>query len=165
MIFFSASAFGFFSSELHGGDIPQDAVEISADEFSALFDGQAAGATIIAGADGRPELSWPPAPDLQALRADAAAAVKREAARRITAIAPPWRQDNDNAAIAQAALETAIGAAAVTVDFAPALARRSAIDAVRRTSDEIEAWIATMPAEELVAIDWSADEHWQEDEE
>lgn len=65
---FSASTRGFYCESLHL-EIPADAVEISAEEYRALLEGQSAGGRIVAGADGRPVLSAPPAPTLDELRA------------------------------------------------------------------------------------------------
>lgn len=59
-MFFSASTGGFYSREIHGDNIPPDAVEITTEEHAALLDGQSQGKVIAADADGRPVLQDPP---------------------------------------------------------------------------------------------------------
>ncbi|WP_448952117.1 hypothetical protein [Labrys neptuniae] len=56
MILFSASTNGFYLPGLHGGGIPDDAVEITVNEHRALLDGQTAGKGIAADDQGRPML-------------------------------------------------------------------------------------------------------------
>lgn len=156
-MFFSASQMGFYDPAL--GPIPDDAVEIEDVYHRELLVAQSSGCRIAVDKDG-----FPVALKLEIdRRAEATALVKQDAERRILAIAAPWRQANDAACIAQAALEMSAGAPAITVDFAPALDRRRAIDAIRRTSDSLCAWIAAMPEKEIATVDWSADQHWQED--
>lgn len=52
-LFYSSSADGFYCDLVHGGEIPEDAVEISSDEHSSAIEWQSAGG-VIAGvsADG-----------------------------------------------------------------------------------------------------------------
>ncbi|WP_062731895.1 hypothetical protein [Sphingobium abikonense] len=134
-IFFSPGARAFFTDALHGDAIPDDAVPISADEHRALIAGQSQGRAILAGADGRPCLATIPRQTLAQRRAKAVAQAKREAARRIEAAAPLWRQLNDQRA------PSAEGAA-----------RLALIDAIRAASDAIEAEIAAATATGLKAI-------------
>lgn len=61
MIFYSAYERGFFFSNIHGENIPSDAVEITSDEHKALLDAQSAGKCIEADANGRPVAVDPPA--------------------------------------------------------------------------------------------------------
>lgn len=61
-MFYSKSTNGFYSREIHGDNIPADAVEITADEHAALLEGQSQGKLIQADAKGRPVLADPPAP-------------------------------------------------------------------------------------------------------
>ena len=61
-MFYSKSTNGFYSREIHGDAIPSDAVEITADEHSALLEGQSQGKLIQADANGRPVLVDPPKP-------------------------------------------------------------------------------------------------------
>ncbi len=72
---------GFYSTEIHGTNMPNDVVEITAEEHAMLMAGQAAGQTIEWGNDGRPFLAAPPPPSLAALCAsiDAAADTARAA--------------------------------------------------------------------------------------
>ncbi|MFU2050600.1 hypothetical protein [Bordetella hinzii] len=56
---FSKSTGGFYSPDIHGGAIPDDAVEITEQEYAALMDGQATGKVIVADSDGRPILANP----------------------------------------------------------------------------------------------------------
>ena len=59
-MFYSKSTNGFYSREIHGDAISSDAVEITADEHSALLEGQSQGKLIQADANGRPVLVDPP---------------------------------------------------------------------------------------------------------
>lgn len=68
-IFFAASTSGFYSEEIHGGAIPEDAVEITVEEHAALLSGQASGKLIACGADGRPALVDPAPPTNEELAA------------------------------------------------------------------------------------------------
>lgn len=60
--FYSASTGGFYSSEIHGNDMPGDAVGISDGVWQKMCDGQAEGKIIIADAGGKPTLAEPPGP-------------------------------------------------------------------------------------------------------
>lgn len=53
---YSAQTGGFYAEEIHGEQIPTDAVDVSSDEYAALMDGQRLGKRIAANSDGRPEL-------------------------------------------------------------------------------------------------------------
>ena len=59
---YSASTGGFYSHDVHGGDIPEDAVEISDLVYEALLAAQEAGKRIQAGDDGHPVAVDPPPP-------------------------------------------------------------------------------------------------------
>ncbi|MEJ7933655.1 hypothetical protein WG907_05190 [Sphingobium sp. AN558] len=132
MIYFSPSTRGFYDARLHSAR-PSDAVAISPARHKAMLDGQAKGLQIIASANGRPTLKARAAVDPRAVLLRR---VKREAARRIGAVAPVWRQLNDQRE------PSAAGAA-----------RFAAIDAIRAASDAIEATIAAAPTQALAAID------------
>lgn len=54
MRYYAKSTGGFYDDAIHGGNIPDDAVEITAEDHAALLADQAVGKRIIAGADGRP---------------------------------------------------------------------------------------------------------------
>lgn len=64
-MFFSALTGGFYSREIHGDNIPSDAVEITTEQHAALLEGQSQGQVIVAGRDGKPYLEAPaePVPD------------------------------------------------------------------------------------------------------
>lgn len=64
---YSKSTNGFYSSEIHGDNMPADVVEITAEEHAAMLAGQSAGKVIAADADGLPILIDPP-PALPATR-------------------------------------------------------------------------------------------------
>lgn len=61
-LFYSASTGGFYDDEIHGENIPSDAVEISQEDHSALLEGQTSGKVIVANNDGFPELADPKPP-------------------------------------------------------------------------------------------------------
>jgi len=61
-MFYSAIHKGFFSRELHGDAVPEDAVPVSAADYAALFTAQAQGAQIVPGEGGAPTLLWPTPP-------------------------------------------------------------------------------------------------------
>lgn len=143
-IFYSASARGFYDRATHGDRIPPDAVRITAARHRKLIDGQAAGAQILPGPDGKPILERPVA-TLAQFRARMQRLVKREAARRIETISPLWRQFND------------------IRDPSPAASWRfAAIDAVRAASDAIEDEIAAAKADELAALVITSHRLWPE---
>ena len=68
-MFYSKSTNGFYSREIHGDAIPSDAVEITADEHSALLEGQSQGKLIQADKNGKPVLKDPPPPTAEELQA------------------------------------------------------------------------------------------------
>lgn len=140
-LFYSASVGGFFDDRLQGPDIiPLDAVAISEDRHRELLDAQASGATISADVNGRPRASRP---TVEARRAALVRRVKREAADRITRIAPVWRQLNDQRSPSP-----------------QADARFASIDAVRAASDAIEAEIATLSATAIDAFALASHPLW-----
>jgi len=149
MPYYSPSTGGFYAPDIHGTDIPDDAAKISARRHLALLEGQAAGGEIVAGPRG-PTVRMPTSSRAELLER-AVRRVKREARRRILAIASLELQANDAAAIATAALEISLHGAA-SIDFAPALDRRLAIDAVRAASDEIELELEVLGTAELLAF-------------
>lgn len=61
-IYFSASTCGFYDSEIHGENVPEDAVEITRAEHAALIAGQGGGLRIVVGTGGKPMLANLPAP-------------------------------------------------------------------------------------------------------
>ncbi len=56
-MFYSPQTQGFYSSEIHGEDMPADVVEITEERHVELLEGQAAGQRIIPGDDGYPVLA------------------------------------------------------------------------------------------------------------
>lgn len=61
-MFYSKLTNGFYSSEIHGDNIPSDAVEITAAEHSTLLEGQSQGKLIKADETGYPFLADQPLP-------------------------------------------------------------------------------------------------------
>lgn len=55
-MFYAKSTGGFYDSEIHENNIPNDAVEITENEYAALMAGQSSGKIISAGANGIPML-------------------------------------------------------------------------------------------------------------
>ncbi len=92
-VFFSASRLGFFSPSTHE-ELPDDAVAVSAARHAALLAGQAEGYQIVPDKRGRPQLRKAGAATLDEARAACVHAIKREAARRIEARMPLWKQLN-----------------------------------------------------------------------
>lgn len=60
-MFYSAKTGGFYDRDIHGVNIPGDAVEITVAEHAALLTAQSAGKRIEADANGRPVAVDPPA--------------------------------------------------------------------------------------------------------
>lgn len=56
-MFYSSSTGGFYSRQVHGDNMPDDVVEVTATEYAALLAGQAAGKVITSDDNGRPVLS------------------------------------------------------------------------------------------------------------
>lgn len=61
-MFYSKSTGGFYSREIHGINIPADAVEITTEQHQALIEGQSQGKRIVADENGYPVLADPPLP-------------------------------------------------------------------------------------------------------
>lgn len=61
-MFYSATTGGFYSTKIHGNNIPADTVEISATEHQALIEGQSQGKRIQADETGKPVLADQPLP-------------------------------------------------------------------------------------------------------
>ena len=70
-MFYSAKMAGFFAHEIHGDGMPDDVVEISAEDHAALLAAQSAGFRIVAGEDGVPVISPRVSPPIDQLRANA----------------------------------------------------------------------------------------------
>ena len=70
-MFYSKTTGGFYATEIHGDNIPADAVEITAKEHAALLEGQSQGKIIAADKNGNPILKDPPPPTAEELQAQA----------------------------------------------------------------------------------------------
>lgn len=58
-MFYSATTNGFYSTKIHGTNVPDDAVEITTEEYAVLIDGQASGKRITHDENGQPILATP----------------------------------------------------------------------------------------------------------
>lgn len=58
-MYYSQTTGGFYSKEIHGSNIPSDALEITDDVYTALLEGQSRGLLIQADHTGMPELGTP----------------------------------------------------------------------------------------------------------
>ena len=76
-MFYSKSTGGFYTLEIHGDNIPDDAVEITEAEHTALIEGQSQGKRIVADEGGRPILQDPPPPTAEQIMARLEARVQR----------------------------------------------------------------------------------------
>ena len=76
-MFYSKSTGGFYTREIHGDNIPADAVEITEAEHAALIEGQSMGKVIVADENGRPILQDPPPPTTEQIIAKYTAAVQK----------------------------------------------------------------------------------------
>lgn len=76
-MFYSAQTGGFYTPEIHGDNIPSDAVEITDAEHAALIEGQSMGKIIVADESGRPVLQDPPPPTAEQIVAQYTAAVQK----------------------------------------------------------------------------------------
>jgi len=63
-MFYSKSTGGFYSAEIHGSNIPTDAVEITIEQHFELLQGQSNGKVISADINGNPVLTDAPVPEL-----------------------------------------------------------------------------------------------------
>ena len=58
-MFYSKTTKGFYNLEIHGSNMPADCVEVSQQDYDALFAGQVAGKEIVPDANGYPVLADP----------------------------------------------------------------------------------------------------------
>lgn len=86
--FYSASTNGFYSEEMNGDTIPEDAIEITDEEWGALLDGQSKGKLISSDKKGRPVLKDYPAPTAEQLAVMAASEKAKLLALATIAIDP-----------------------------------------------------------------------------
>lgn len=68
-MFYSAKTGGFYIRDIHGDNIPSDAVEITEAEHAALLEGQSQGKRIVADENGYPILQDPPPPTAEQIMA------------------------------------------------------------------------------------------------
>lgn len=153
---YSPSIGGFYRTDIHGDAMPSDVVSVGVMRHAELLAAQGS-RRIVAGPDGKPTLT----PLRKITRDDqlarAIATVKREAGRRILAIASLERQANDAAALAIAAIDGA------SPEADAARARRASIDAVRAASNAIETAIAGWSLAVLKKYDAVADARWPQE--
>lgn len=76
-MFYSKSTGGFYTREIHGDNIPADAVKITEAEHAALMEGQSQGKRIVADESGRPILQDPPPPTAEQIMQRLEAHVQR----------------------------------------------------------------------------------------
>lgn len=75
-MFYSKSTGGFYSTEIHGTNMPDDIVEITNEQHQDLLEKQSQGATIFADNKGRPIAIKPIPPTQQQIMQQAVSAVK-----------------------------------------------------------------------------------------
>lgn len=75
--YYSATTGGFYASDVHEGNMPPDATEITDAYYTTLFDGQSLGKRIVTASDGTPVLEDPAAPTNAALLASCKAVAKQ----------------------------------------------------------------------------------------
>jgi hypothetical protein len=64
-LYYAKSTGGFYSTEIHGNNIPADAVTITKEQHIALLSAQTIGKVITADEDGKPVLADPAPPTLE----------------------------------------------------------------------------------------------------
>lgn len=83
-MFYSPQTKGFFNKLVHGNNIPDDAVEITIEQYSELLAEQSAGATIQADANGYPVAIFPSPPTLSARQSSVWELIKTERSARMS---------------------------------------------------------------------------------
>ena len=111
---------------------PEGAVEISDARHRQLLDGQSEGRRITTDARGRPVVDRRTRPSADAVRAQLRVASRRQAAARIRAVSPEWRQLND---LREPSEQGSI--------------RFARIDAIRAASNAIEQLAEGLPVADL----------------
>lgn len=125
--------------------VPEGAPRVSRARHAELLLGQAAGAVIVSSpSTGRPVLQQP-AQATDAPREAAVRRIKREAARRIAAVSPIWRQLNDQ-----------------REPSPEGLSRFARIDAIRAASNAIEESVAGAPIAALHGFPIAENPLWPE---
>lgn len=109
---FSATTGGFYTPEIHGDNIPSDAVAISDEEYATLFSGQASGRIISSDADGNPVLIDASRPTSQELRAKELSALFKQWQADLTALQFAWvsalREDGESENLCKADISAEI---------------------------------------------------------
>lgn len=141
MMYFDPSTAAILEQGTH--ELPANAIRLRPARLASIVQGMADGAELVADARGKPHLRWP---DANQRRTAALAAVRAEAARRIHAVSPIWRQIND--------LRSDI-----TIE---ARERWAAIDAIREASNLIERDVADSDAKALADFPVATHPLWPE---
>ena len=81
-MFFSKTTNGFYDPEIHGENIPEDAVAITHERHAELLAGQSAGKIISAEKNGNPILTDPPAPTAEQVILSQIAAIEATITQR-----------------------------------------------------------------------------------
>lgn len=82
-MFYSKTTNGFYDPEIHGDNIPSDAVEITKEHHAALLQAQSQGKRIQPDADGFPVAVDQPAPSLESAKAAKSAVINTACAAAI----------------------------------------------------------------------------------
>jgi hypothetical protein len=88
-IFYSADTRGFYDTDIHGDGIPGDAVEVTAEDYAAVFSAQCKGASIQPDEHGYPIAVYPAVPSLIQVKAGLCASVDAQADVAYIAIGGP----------------------------------------------------------------------------
>ena len=136
--FYSRSRRGFYDDTVQA--IPADGLPVTDAAYAQLLTDQANGAQILPTAEGAPYARFPTAAEK---RERLAAATRAEASRRISAVAPLWKQLNDLRS------QTPEGDQ-----------RFASIDSIRAASDQIETDIGATSEANLDTFDISTNVHW-----
>ncbi len=101
-MFYAKSTGGFYTVEIHGDNMPEDAVAITSEHHAALLQGQSEGKLITADGDGRPRLQDPPPPTTEQLVVSEIIALESEITPRrqresILGLDKGWLADQDAA--------------------------------------------------------------------
>lgn len=145
---YSKSTNGFYAESIHGDAIPEDAVEITEQEWRDLLDGQSERKRIVADADGFPTLQDPPPPT----QAEIIAQYESALDAHLDAVAQSYRYDDRKSFALRAGYAGPYQAEAIA--FAQwmddcnvqAFARMSRVLAGLEPLPTIEALIADLPA-------------------
>lgn len=148
-MYFSKATGGFYSVEIHGDNIPADAVEITIEQHAALLEGQSQGKIIGADGVGNPVLIDPPAPTQEQVVASYSAAVQSH----MDAAARAAGYDNINTVVSYAeepavAKFQVVGAAFRawrSLCWAYCYTQLDAVEAQERTQPTIEELITELP--------------------